>query len=122
MYFSLVEVVLGHRHMENQIWHPLEHSSLRYTRSETLQPTRLGIFQVLWPECEEGHTGELCLAPFGESHLRKHTSTHILGPLASFGGIPVLRGSFPPKTAVGGPRVVYPPRFLRARFHQCTFS
>ena len=55
------------------------------------------------------------------NHALQHTSTYILGPLARFGGIPVLRGSFPPKTAFGGPRVVYPPRFLRARFHQCTF-
>ena len=26
----------------------------------------------------------------------QHTFTHILGPLASFGGIPLFRGSFPP--------------------------
>ena len=51
-----------------------------------------------------------------------HTFTHILGPLARICGISVLRGSFPLETAVCGPRVVYPPRFLRARFHQCTFS
>ena len=27
----------------------------------------------------------------------QHTETHILGPLASFGGILVLRGRFPPQ-------------------------
>ena len=32
------------------------------------------------------------------NHTFHHTSTHILGPHASFGGIPVLRRSFPPKT------------------------
>ena len=52
----------------------------------------------------------------------QHTFTHILGPHAGLGWIPVLRRPFPPKTAVCGPRVVYPPRFLRARFHQHTFS
>ena len=57
------------------------------------------------------------------NHTFHHTSTHILGPHASFGGIPVLRWSFPPppKTAVCVPRGVYPPRFHRARFHQHTF-
>ena len=56
------------------------------------------------------------------NHTFQHTTTHILGPHASFGGIPVLRSSYPPKTAVCGPPAVYPPRFLRARFHQHTFS
>ena len=36
----------------------------------------------------------------------QNTFTHILGPLARFGGIPVLRGSFPPENgclwALGG--------------------
>ena len=58
--------------MENQVWHHLAHSSLRYMRSGTLQPTRREIFQVLSPEPEEGHTGKLYLAPFGESHLTTH--------------------------------------------------
>ena len=31
------------------------------------------------------------------NHTLQHTFTHILGPLARFGGIPVLRGSFPPR-------------------------
>lgn len=62
--------------MENQVLYPLTHSSLRYTRSGTLKPTHPGIFQVLSPECEEGHTGELCLAPFGESHIPKHFHTY----------------------------------------------
>ena len=31
------------------------------------------------------------------NHTFQHTFTHILGPLASFGGIPVLRGSFTPQ-------------------------
>ena len=62
--------------MENQVWHHLAHSSLRYTRSGTLQPTRPGIFQVLSPESEEGHTGELCLTPFGESHIPTHLHTY----------------------------------------------
>src|SRR3954447_26215774 len=31
------------------------------------------------------------------NHNFQHTKTHILGPLASIGGIPVLRGSFPPQ-------------------------
>ena len=77
------------------MWHHLAHSSLRYTRSGTLEPTRPGIFQVLWPEHEEGHTGE----PYALHHFVNHTFQHtfpaILGPLARFGGIPVLRGSFP---------------------------
>src|SRR4051794_16774297 len=46
----------------------------------------------------------------------------MLGPLPSFGGILVLWGDSPLKMAVCGPRVVYPPRFLRVRFHQCNFS
>ena len=31
------------------------------------------------------------------NHTFQHTFTHILGPLARFGVIPVLRGSFPPE-------------------------
>ena len=31
------------------------------------------------------------------NHTFQHTFTHILGSLARFGGIPVLRGSFPPQ-------------------------
>ena len=90
--------------MENQVWHPLAHSRLRYTRRGTLQPTRPGIFQVLWPEHEEGHTGE----PYGLHHLVNHTFqhifTHILGPLSGLGGIPVLRRpSPPPKQRFVGP-------------------
>src|SRR4051812_40038567 len=54
----------------------------------------LEICCVLSPECEEGHTWDPCLAPFGETQLQ-HTKTHILGPLASIGGIPVLRGRYP---------------------------
>ena len=54
----------------------MTHPSLRYTRSGTLQPTGPGIFQVLSPEPEEGHTGELCLAQFGESHLTTHLHTY----------------------------------------------
>src|SRR3954469_5425740 len=81
----------------------------------------LQICFVLSPECEEGHTWDPCLAPFGEPQPQ-HTKTHILGPLASIGGIPVLRGSSPLGTAVFGSRVVYPPRFLRPRFHPRTFS
>src|SRR3954454_8400354 len=42
----------------------------------------------------------------------QHTKTHILGPLASIGGIPVLRGDPPLRTDVCGPRVVQPPRFF----------
>ena len=83
--------------MENQVWYPLAHSSLRYSRSGTLQPTRPGIFLVLSDESEEGHTGEPCIALFGESHLPTHFHTYPIGPLASFGGIPVLRGSYPPQ-------------------------
>ena len=52
------------------------------------------------------------------NHTFQHTFTHILGPHARFGDIPVLRRSFPPKTAVCVPRRVYPPRFLHVRFHQ----
>ena len=62
--------------MENQVWYPLAHSSLRYTRSGTLQPTRPGIFKVLSAKNEEGHIGELCLAPFGESHIPTHFQTY----------------------------------------------
>ena len=47
---------------------------------------------MLSPEPEEDHTGEPCVTPFGESHL----PTHILGPLAGLGGIPVLRRPSPP--------------------------
>ena len=31
------------------------------------------------------------------NHTFQHTSTHILGPLADLGGIPVLRRPFPPE-------------------------
>ena len=55
-------------------------------------------------------------------HTFHHTYTHILGPLASFGGIPVLRRSFLPENGGLWAPAVYPPRFLRARVHQCTFS
>src|SRR3954470_9880721 len=72
----------------------------------------LEICCVLSPECEEGHTWDPCLAPFGEPQLQ-HTKPHILGPLASIGGIPVFRGRYPLGTAVFGSRVVYLTRFLR---------
>ena len=62
--------------MENQVWYHVAHSSLRYTRNGTLRPTRRGIFQALSPESEEAHTGELCIAPFGESHIPKHFHTY----------------------------------------------
>ena len=62
--------------MENQVWYYVAHSSPRYSPSGTVQPTRLGIFLVLWPECDEGHTGELCLAPLGESHIPTHFHTY----------------------------------------------
>ena len=55
------------------------------------------------------------------NHTFQHTSTHILGPPASFVGIPVLRRSFTPENGGMWAPAVYPPRFLRARFHQCTF-
>ena len=54
-------------------------------------------------------------------HTFQHTTTHILGPHASFGGIPVLRRSLPPENGGLWAPAVYPPRFLRARFHQHTF-
>ena len=56
------------------------------------------------------------------NHTFQHTSTHILGPHASFGGIPVLRRSFPSENGGMWAPAGLPPRFLRARFHQCTFS
>src|SRR3954447_14194169 len=33
------------------------------------------------------------------NHNFQHTKTHILGPLASIGGIRVLRGRFPPRNS-----------------------
>ena len=42
----------------------------------SVQPTPPEIFEVLWPERDEGHTGELCLAPFGESHVPTHFHTY----------------------------------------------
>src|SRR3954466_2863139 len=46
-------------------------------------------------------------------HNFQHTKTHILGPLASIGGILVLRGCSPPlRTVVCGPWVVYPLDFF----------
>ena len=83
--------------MENQVWNPLAHSSLWYSRSGTLHPKRPGTSQVLSPESEEGHTGELYSLHHLVNHTFQYTFTHILGPLASFGGIPVLRGRFPPQ-------------------------
>ena len=62
--------------MENHVWHPLAHSSLPYSRSGTVRPTRPGIFQVLSPEPEEGHIEKPCLAPFGESHIPTHFHTY----------------------------------------------
>ena len=53
---------------------------------------------MLSPECEEGHTGELCALHHFVNHTFQDTYTHILGPLAGLGGIPVLRRpSLPPK-------------------------
>ena len=43
------------------------------------------------------------------NHSFQHTYTHILGPHARLGWIPVIRRSSPPpKTAICGPRRVYP--------------
>src|SRR3954463_3169986 len=75
----------------------------------------LEICRVLSPECEEGHTWDPCLGHTWKSavcyrpnvrkvtpgihalhhlvnHNSQHIKTHILGPLAIIGGIPVLRG------------------------------
>src|SRR4051812_37484002 len=98
--------------MEHQVCHPLAYSSLRYSRSgtyftlhvqESLKFYRPEVRKVT-PESHALH--HLVNRKF------QHTTTHILGPLASFGGILVLRGSFPPQNgclwASGG----LPPRFL----------
>ena len=39
-----------------------------------------------------------------------HTFTHILGPHARFGGIPMPRGTFCSETLICGPRIIYLPR------------
>src|SRR4051812_41284439 len=82
----------------------------------------LEICCVLSPECEEGHTWDPCLAPFGEPQLPKHLNTYPRSTCKYwwYSGAP---GVIPPLgTAVFGSRVVYPPRFLRPRFHPRNFS
>src|SRR4051794_17681527 len=97
--------------METQVWHPLAHSRLRYCRSGTLRPTppdeslkcyRLEVRKVT-PRSHSSH--------HMVNHTLKPTFTHILGPLASFGGIPVLQGSPPSKRMYVGPRWCSPVDF-----------
>ena len=76
----------------------------------------------------DGETG--CFVLSTNHHVHRPYTKHSDSPhivlrciwKTRFGGIPVLRSSYPPETAVCGPPAVYPPRFLRARFHQHTFS
>ena len=56
------------------------------------------------------------------NHTFQDTSTHIVGLLVGFGGIPVLRRPFPPENGGLWAPAGLPPRFLRARFYQHTFS
>src|SRR3954453_4760068 len=47
------------------------------------------------PKVRKVTPGSHALCHLGNQNFQ-HTKTYILGPLASFGGIPVLRGSSPP--------------------------
>ena len=82
--------------MENQVWDHVAHSSLRYTRSGTFPPTRPGIFKCYRPNVRKVTPGSYALHHL-VNHTFHHTSTHILGPHARFGGIPVIRRSFSPE-------------------------
>src|SRR4051794_34837522 len=72
---------------------PLAHARLRYSRSETLSPTSLKCYCLKVRKVTPGsHALHHMVHP-----TFQHTFTHILGPLASFGGILVFWGSPPSK-------------------------
>src|SRR4051812_43416907 len=81
--------------MENHVCHPLAHSRLRYSRSETLQPTppeeSLKCYCLKVRKITPGSHALHDMV----NETFQHTFTHILGPLVSFGVIPVLRGPLP---------------------------
>src|SRR4051794_29223734 len=83
--------------MENQVWHPLAHSRLWYSRSGTLHHTHpeesLKCYRL---KVKKVTPGRHSLQYMG-NHTLQPVFTHILGPLASFGGILVLPGSPPSK-------------------------
>ena len=82
--------------MENQVWYHVAHPSLRYTRGGTFHPTRPEIFKCYRPNVRKVTPGSYVLHHL-VNHTFQHTSTHILGPLAGLGGIPMLRRSFLPE-------------------------
>ena len=51
----------------------VQQPSLWYTRIGTFPPTATGIREVLSPECEDGHTRDLCLLSLG---LPPHFQTY----------------------------------------------
>src|SRR4051812_49983656 len=98
--------------MESHGWNPLEHYSPRYARCGTLQPTSRGIFKVLSPEREEVHTCELCIAPFGESHLPTHLHTYHRPTCKFWWHSGAAAVTPPPQTAGLRAPAAYPPNFL----------
>src|SRR4051812_5635886 len=89
--------------MENQVWHPLRRSILRYSQNGTLQPTSpeesMKCYRLKVKKVKPGSRALHHIV----NHTLLYTFTHILGPLASFRGIPVLRGSPPSKRLSLGP-------------------
>ena len=80
--------------MENQVWDPVAHSSPRYTRSGTFPPARQESAKCYRPKVRKVTPGSYAFHHL-VNHTFQHISTHILGPHARFGGIPVLWRSFP---------------------------
>src|SRR3954471_20802734 len=96
--------------MENQVWHPLAHSRVRYSRGGALQPTRPGSSEVLSPESEEGHSGEPSLAPYGVSHLPTQFHTYPRFTCMFWWHSGAL-GATPPQHGCLRARMAYPPSF-----------
>ena len=83
--------------MENHVWHPLAHSSLRYTRRGTLQPTHVEESSMCYrPNVRKVTAGSYAFHNFVNNTFH-HTSTHNLGPEEIFGGILVLWQSSTPQ-------------------------
>ena len=85
--------------MENQVWHHLEHSIASGIAAA-------GQFSLHVQESSKCYGPNLRKVTSGSyalhhlvDHTFHHTSTHILGPNAIFGGIPVLRRTFPPENS-----------------------
>ena len=82
--------------MENQVWYHVAHSSPDIPAAGHFHLHVQESAKCYRPNVRKVTPGSHALHHF-VNHTFHNTSTHILGPHARFGEIPVLRRSFPPE-------------------------